>query len=706
VKEKQMTTIFGLSLWLLAALAAYPLGIMLKKVCEPILGFTPSGQPAFFLSFAAIQLLVLVGLGGLSPLRATSSRGVAVAAFAWAMAGHSIWLGFNFLSGTVGALDRTTLVFTGAAQIGLAIVAASFARNPVAAFAFLAGLSVVVFIYPEALSIASATLSDLAPVITFVAANVGTYWLLMSRSIANLHTSPIRYAFEMTRWIIAANFTWLLILFFAGDLQELPRYLPFATGIVEWIAAVAGPLAVLVRAGRVDIDSIINSPTGVVDSNTQIALERGPAGGKRTAWIISYTGVSNEPRVLRQSQALFADGWRIVVCGYDGHSPRPPDWTFVRLPTTDPYRGGVRQLLALCSKIGMLLTVYGRPAPVARWGARLHHLCIPNWMHIRRSVLQLAAANPDLKADLVLCNDYFTCDVGLSLAKLHGAKFAVDCHEYAAEQNAHDANWMKRVRLYVMAVESYYLSRADVISTVCEGIADLLNKDHELKRPVIVVRSVPEKQVQAFRPTGERIKVLYHGGIWHVRQLHAAIKSMPLWRPEFDLILRGDGDISYIAELRRLAHRYGLEGRVFFEGSVPFQRIIPEANKADIGYFSYANFSRQSQFVLPNKFFEYMMSGLALCVIDLAEMGRLVRKHDLGRCIPEHKPEAIAATINGFTRGEIDRYKRNSLKAAEELNWDRERQHMLAAYNELYGEMPVVPMPARIETAKASNAAA
>jgi glycosyltransferase involved in cell wall biosynthesis len=334
-------------------------------------------------------------------------------------------------------------------------------------------------------------------------------------------------------------------------------------------------------------------------------------------------------------------------------------------------------------------------------------------LHIKNYLLRVLRHHAELKPDLVIANDYFTCDVALSLCRLSGAKLVVDCHEYAVEQSSHDPYWVRWKQPVVRAVEAFYLARADLVTTVCQGIADLLDADHRLRRPVLVIRSVPIGQPQPFRPTGERIRVLYHGGIWHVRQLHTAIESMRLWRPEFDLVLRGDGDPAYLAELRRLIARYGLADRVFIEPAVPFEQIIPAANKADIGYFSYANFSRQSEFVLPNKFFEYIMAGLALCVVDLPEMGRLTRHYGVGKLIPEHTPEAIAATINSFTAAEIDRCKKASIAAAGELNWEREKLRLLAAYNDLLGSEETeaaagdyAPAPAIPSTPSAIPAAA
>jgi glycosyltransferase involved in cell wall biosynthesis len=423
-------------------------------------------------------------------------------------------------------------------------------------------------------------------------------------------------------------------------------------------------------------------------AGTVAPAAHGLATGRRTAWIISYSGVSEEPRVRRQADALIGDGWRVVVCGFEGRSPRPPEWTYIQLPRKSPLRRSVHGLLHLLRIAGLAAARFARPRAVATAGALLSQWSMPQWLNIRNYLLAVAERHPDLKPDLVIAHDYFTCDVADALCRRCGAKFAVDCHEYAVEQSSHDPRWVKWKQPYVRAVEDYYLRRADLVTTVCDGIAELLNAEHALRRPVLAVRSVPLWQPQPFRPTGERIRVLYHGAIWQVRQLHVAIESMRGWRPEFDLVLRGDGDPAYIAELRRLVARYGFEDRVFFAPAVPFDRIVPEANKADIGYLSYVNFSRQMEFALPNKFFEYVMAGLALCVGNFTEMGKLTRHYRFGQLIPQHNPEAIAATINSFTREEIDRCKLASVAAARELNWDHEKVRMVAAYNSLVAPRP------------------
>ena len=407
------------------------------------------------------------------------------------------------------------------------------------------------------------------------------------------------------------------------------------------------------------------------------------ADDRKTVWIISFTGVSNEPRVLRQARALIDAGWRVVVLGYDGHSTRPEDWIFVRLPKQQTYSPFRFQFMRLTRAIGQGLYRF-MPGKFRDAGARLYFNNIPNWAHIRPEVLRVARDHPELAPDLIAVHDYFTSPLGADLAEYFGAKLSVDCHEYAAGQYMHDPEWVTKTRPWVVAIQDDYLRRADLVTTVSDGIAERLNEEHALKRPVQVVRSVPIRQPQRFKPTGEQITVLYHGDISYVRGLHKAVKSMPLWRPDLRLVIRGSGDPAYIDSLKQIARDGGVGDRLTVEPPVPFHDIVPAANAADIGYFVHKDLSAQKRYTLPNKFFEYVMAGLALCVSDLPEMAKIVRQYDLGLLVSGYDEQAIADALNSLTRDDIDRYKQASIAASDSLNWDNEQKTMVQAYDELF----------------------
>jgi len=415
------------------------------------------------------------------------------------------------------------------------------------------------------------------------------------------------------------------------------------------------------------------------------SFEPGEMKHERTAWILSYTGVTNEPRVVRQAWSLARHNWNVVVAGFPGNSPRPPEWSLVRLADRGrsraiPFRGA----LFLQRQLGRLLYMYTQGSPaLSRIGARLHYFGLGNWRQNHREILHIADAMPHLKPDLVIAHDFHTCPPAAILADTWGAAFIVDCHEYGRGQYMDNPVWVRDGRLFAIAIQDDFLARADAVTTVSDGIRDLLNREQRLKRSAVTIRSMPVPQPQSFRATGDRIKVLYHGLLSADRGLEEAVESLRLWHPRFSFVLRGNGEARVIDRLREIAKRNGVLGRLSIEPSVPFAEIVPTANKADIGYFVQHGFSPQKRLTLPNKFFEYVMAGLALCISDLPEMAKLVERYRLGKLIEKPDPILIADTINSFTNEEIDQHKACSLSAAHDLNWLSEEPALLQLCEEV-----------------------
>jgi glycosyltransferase involved in cell wall biosynthesis len=302
---------------------------------------------------------------------------------------------------------------------------------------------------------------------------------------------------------------------------------------------------------------------------------------------------------------------------------------------------------------------------------------------VREYVLPLVS-----RCDLVIAHDYFTLPLADWLAKRDGARMVVDIHEYAVEQFNYASetdprkrrDWLYLTRPSSDALQRLFFRKAAAISTVCDGIADLLQRDYQLPKRPTVIRSTPFYEAMPFRPCGETITVLYHGIVSPTRNLDVGVKSVALWRPQFRLVIRGPCDEDYARELKQLARQHGVADRVILEGPVLFADLIRRANEADIGYFAFENFSLQRQFTAPNKFYEYIMAGLAIVVMNTPELAKVVREHGNGVLIDEFSEPAIAAAINRLTPAAIEDMKRRSLAAAKTLCWERESARLIEAY--------------------------
>jgi glycosyltransferase involved in cell wall biosynthesis len=282
-----------------------------------------------------------------------------------------------------------------------------------------------------------------------------------------------------------------------------------------------------------------------------------------------------------------------------------------------------------------------------------------------------------------LANDWNMLPIAARLAADKGSIYVYDTHEFATEEYAEKWRWRLLHKPLVCAVERRFIGGAAVVSAVSAGIAERLDIMYRLSRSTLVIRNTPQSESFGFRPTGERVRVLYHGIIVPGRGLEEAIDSVAGWRPEFELTIRGPENPGYSDRLRQLICDRGLQSRVHLVPPVPMTELIRQAAAFDIGFFALPGHSRHNEFALPNKFFEYIMAGLALCISDLPEMARLVKQYRLGVLIPELTPGAIVQAVNRLDRAQIDWHKRNALAAAHELSWERESERLTAAYNAL-----------------------
>ncbi len=294
--------------------------------------------------------------------------------------------------------------------------------------------------------------------------------------------------------------------------------------------------------------------------------------------------------------------------------------------------------------------------------------------------LQMYAVAKRLRADLWLANDWHTLPIAARLAREIGGRFAYDTHELAFDEYAESIDWRADRRPIVYAIERSFIGDAICVSAVSDGIADHLKHFYRLARRPLVVRNTPPYQAAFFRATGPSVRVLYHGLISPQRSIETTIASVAAWRSEFTLTIRGIGPEGYLESLQNMIAKWRLDHRVALAPPVPMTALVNEAMPFDIGLFVLEERNLHYRYALPNKVFEYVMAGLALCISQLPDMTRLIRKYGLGVTVRAPTPDAIAEAINSLDREAIDTFKKNALSAAHELCWEREAARLVEAY--------------------------
>ena len=383
-----------------------------------------------------------------------------------------------------------------------------------------------------------------------------------------------------------------------------------------------------------------------------------------TVCLISFSNIATDGRIRRHGDLLADLGLEVHGVGLSGPpAAHPPTWA-IRTIDDRPWSTG---------EIAQQAVRLALARPLPRTAARSY------WKSPRyRSMYELAA---QVRADLYVANDWNTLPIAARLAAERGTRYAYDTHEYAVAEKADESKWRLVWPPFLRAIEGALIPGAAYVTTVSEGIAAFLQRDHALAAPPVVVRNAPRFAAMPLRPPADPLVVLFHGGLLRDRGLETLIDSAALWTHGQRLLIRGNGAPAYVEALRARAAASPAADRIAFEPAVDPTAVVEAANRtADIGIYFPSALNDQTRHALPNKFFEYTMAGLALCVLGGTELGALVTQYENGGLITTPSAAAVAAAINAMDAEKVLAYKEKSLDAAPALSWENER----AALQQLY----------------------
>ncbi len=285
---------------------------------------------------------------------------------------------------------------------------------------------------------------------------------------------------------------------------------------------------------------------------------------------------------------------------------------------------------------------------------------------------------------LIIANDWQMLPIAKLIADKHRLKFAYDSHEHALSENNHSFIHKYLFNGYISLLEKECLDGVSFVTSVSEGIVNAIKQQYQLSCPHFVVRSTPYYKKIPFRPTTkDKIIIYFHGYLKENRNLDVILESLVHLKDHYHVLFRGGhySSSEYEKSLKSLAKDLGVENRFAIEPIASHDQMIELTSKADIGLSLPPLNSLHSDMALPNKFFEYMMAGLAIGVSNVKEMGDYVRNFNLGFVLQEISPQALAKAIESLSVDEINQCRMNALKLAEELHWEKEQASYIEKFS-------------------------
>ena len=131
---------------------------------------------------------------------------------------------------------------------------------------------------------------------------------------------------------------------------------------------------------------------------------------------------------------------------------------------------------------------------------------------------------------------------------------------------------------------------------------------------------------------------LYQGVLLNGRGINLMIETL-LTFENAHVVLIGIGPFRENAE--KFAKKINVYDRVHFLGKVPYRELLSYTASATIGFSLIEPISLSYKNALPNKIFEYALSGIPTIATDLHEIKHFFEKYDLGVLVSLNKEKII-----------------------------------------------------------------
>lgn len=279
------------------------------------------------------------------------------------------------------------------------------------------------------------------------------------------------------------------------------------------------------------------------------------------------------------------------------------------------------------------------------------------------------------KYDLLVANDLDTLLPNFLVSKLKRVPLVYDSHEYYTGLPE------IRHRLFVKwvwtTIEEFIFPRIKYVMTVCNSIADQYESKYKI-RPVVVrncartVSGITGYSRQELGIKEDFLLLIFQGGGINIdrggEELIEAIRTTE----NVNLFIIGSGDVWQI--LKDKVSKLGISDRIRLIPKMPWEEMIRYTLSADAGLTIDKDTNLNYHFILPNKLFDYIASGIAVIASDLIEVRKIIEGNDCGIIIPSVSPEEISKAIIRLRddRQLLNKMKQNSVVASEKLTWNAE----------------------------------
>jgi glycosyltransferase involved in cell wall biosynthesis len=282
------------------------------------------------------------------------------------------------------------------------------------------------------------------------------------------------------------------------------------------------------------------------------------------------------------------------------------------------------------------------------------------------------------------CHGLSSLPIGALFKLLRKSKLVYDPHELETE-----ANGLSGIRKGLSKfLEALLISYSDSIIVVSNSIGEWYESKYGTKK-VHVVRNVPYNYSygienvcsnvlrEEFEIKGDEILFIYQGGLSKGRGIQIILDAFARVDAKRHIVFMGRGPLEEV--IREYEKTFS---NIHFHVAVKPEEVLRYTSSADIGVSIIENTCLSYYYSLPNKVFEYLLSGVPMIVSDFPEMGKFVDENNCGWKVRVDS-RALIKLIEMISHGDIFEKRNNVLKCKDNYGWHKEEEVLLKVYKSM-----------------------
>ncbi len=294
----------------------------------------------------------------------------------------------------------------------------------------------------------------------------------------------------------------------------------------------------------------------------------------------------------------------------------------------------------------------------------------------------------NIKYDYILANDLETL-IPVYFSNIHKQLSIIyDSHEIWTERNGCKKTILhKCINFYEANTEKMIVHKIRKTITVSSDIGKYLQKKWKYSKDILILRNIPDNNYSKhFEVTRKLLNIpkdiklfVYAGAINESRNIPNLIEAFKeIADKRIGLLLIGQSDI----ELKDFLND---SSRIYYINQVPENHLHYYLKIADIGIHPLnTNNSLNYKYALPNKIFQFMQAGLALCLFENNAIKEIIDNNKNGVYASMNTLNDIKNNITKILSFDIDDMKKQSIKAyLSTYNWETEKKSFTKFINKL-----------------------